>query len=145
MDSWREYFPHTVPITPTGWEIGEQFWPSSDLCCEANDASVCADVLTCQSMIICVLEHVWQKDVCLSENVYVCDWVSALLNYGACLLFNRSAEEVMPQSMSQPSCIIAPLCHCQRLGRATSDCFPLFPPFSFPLCLFRSPLQSFSH
>lgn len=67
------------------------------------------------------------------------DGASASLNYRVCLLFNRSAEEVMPQSMSQPSCIIAPLCHCQGPGRATSDCFPLF---SFPLCLFISSLQS---
>lgn len=66
----------------------------------------------------------------------------ALLNYRVCLLFNRSAEEVMPQSMSQPSCIIAPVCHCQGLGKATSDCFSPSPPFSFPPCLFLSPLQS---
>lgn len=57
-----------------------------------------------------------------------------VLNYRACLLFNRSAEELMPQPRSQPSCIIAPVCHCQRLGKATSDCFlPLSPLFAFYL------------
>lgn len=132
---WGEYFPLTAPNTPTGWEIEEQLWPSADLLCEAPRArqwptptSMCADVLTCHGMIICVLVHVLQGDMCACR-------ASALLNYRVCLLFNRSAEEVMPQSMSQPSCIIAPLCHCQGLSRATSDCFPTFPPFSFSLSL----------
>lgn len=54
-----------------------------------------------------------------------------VLNYGARLRFNRSAEELQ-SPMSQPSCIIAPVCHCHRLARATSDCSsPLSPLFAF--------------
>ena len=120
--------------------------PSADLCCEtltpASDASVCAK---------CVNLSKWNHPcpwTCSAGRFFfffpsyarVCLWVSAVLHYRVCLLFNRSAEEVTPQSMSQPSCIIAPLCHCQRLGRATSDCFSppfllLLPPpsLSFPL------------
>lgn len=131
---WRECIPLTIPNTPTGWEIEEQLWPSADLwnACTGQRRWL---VLTCHSMIICVLEHVWQGDMCSCLYGCVTDWLSALLNYRVCLLFSRSAEEVMPQSMSQPSCIIAPLCHCQGLGTATSDCFSLFPPFPFP-CLY---------
>lgn len=66
---------------------------------------------------------------CLTERcVSAClnAWLSAHWIYrGMFAFFNRSAEEVMPQSMSLPSCIIALLCHCQRLATATSDCFLL--------------------
>lgn len=150
MDPLREYCPLTDPNTPTGWERdnGADLPPTCAVKRSHQPVThPCAqNVLTCQSGIIRVLEHV-RRGVFFfffSSCARLCVWVSAVLHYRVCLLFNRSAEEVTPQSMSQPSCIIAPLCHCQRLGRATSDCFspPLFssPP---PSVFFPSlPLQS---
>lgn len=67
-------------------------------------------------------------DVCVCLCAWV--WLSTSVNYRIRLLFNRSAEEVVPQSMSQPSCIIAPVCHRQRLGKATSDCLSPCTPYS---------------
>lgn len=79
-------------------------------------------------IVVCVLENVCWKGWGVDPFMYV------VLNYRACLLFNRSAQELMPQPMSQPSCIIAPVCQCQRLGKATSDCCsPLSPFFAFYL------------
>lgn len=85
---------------------------------------------------------------CLVEGMRCGLFVCVVLNYRACLLFNRSAERVMPQPMSPPSCIIAPVCHCHRLGKASSDCFsPLSPPhFSFHPPVFSSlPFSLHSH
>lgn len=134
MGSWRKWL-----CSPAGCEIAQRFWPSADLL-ELRDAHTAESDIRVHlyyqvKIVLCVLEDVWWK----GWGVDLLMWV--VLNYRACLLLNRSAERVMPQPMSQPSCIIAPVCHCQRLGKASSDCFlPLSP--SPPPHLFLSPLQS---
>ena len=113
----------------TGREVAQQFCPSADLLVLRNAHTAKSD------MRVHVYHHV-KIAVCVLENACWKGWgvelLCVILNYRACLLFNSSAEELMPQPKSQPSCIIAPVCHCQRLSKATSDCFsPLYPLFAF--------------
>lgn len=126
MGSWRKWL-----CSPAGWEIAQWFWPSADLLVLRDAHTAESDIrvhLYYQiKIVLCVLAGVWWKGWGVALLMCV------VLNYRACLLLNRSAESVMPQPMSQPSCIIAPVCHCQRLGKASSDCFsPLSPSFLPP-------------